>query len=234
MEAGGLAPPPPMGTTQPNTTTPTEQQLDDSKKEDSGRGLSWVWLNVEGGYEHVGLQTFSVNEQAFTAGFVPTTANGGVIGPGLGLRLLFFTLGARGRLGFFDNFQLFSVGPEIGFHIPLGNFEPHLDLGFGYTAMGSFKGAVSGASSAISIRGFDARIGGGLDYYPTSIFSIGANVSWELLGLTRPGLDPSKISSIKASASTTDVQNAQADALALNGTSYGSALAITAVVGLHF
>jgi hypothetical protein len=234
MQAGGLAPPAPMSTP-PGApgASPTEQQLDKAKEEDSGRGLTWVWLDVQGGFEHVGLQTFNVDEQNFTAGFVPTTANGGVVAPGLGLRLLFLTIGARGRLGFFDSWQLFSVGPELGLHFPLGNFEPHIDLSGGYTALGSFQGAVTGANDAISIRGFFARIGGGLDYYVTPAVSLGASVSWELLGLTRPGVDAGTISSIQAS-STSDPAKARAQALSVEGTSYGSALAITAGVGLHF
>lgn len=240
MEAGGLAPPPPMASTTPPPPSTTEQQLEDAKKEDSGRGLSWVWLNVEGGYQHVGLQTFSYSVSGGTpsqpvpdvsAGFIPTTANGGVIGPGVGFRLLFLTIGARGRLGFFDNFQLFSLGPELGFHIPLGNLEPHFDFSFGYTAMGSFKGAVSGSTDAISIRGFDARIGGGLDYFVTPVVSLGANVSWEFLGLTRPGVDAATVQRI---GKETTLSQAQSDALLAKGTSYGSALAITGVVGLHF
>jgi hypothetical protein len=231
MDAGGLAPPPPMSSGTSPPSSPTEQQLDTAKKEDAGRGLSWVWLNVEGGYEHVGLQTFNANTQTFTAGFVPSTADGGVIGPGLGVRLLFLTIGVRGRLGFFDNFQLFSVGPEIGFHIPLGNLEPHLEIGGGYAAMGSFKGTVSGADDAIHVRGFDARIGAGLDYYITPVLSVGAGASWEFLGLTRPGVDAATINRL---GTETTVTTAQADALAVNGTSYGSAISVTALVGLHF
>src|SRR5262245_55578412 len=56
MTAGGLAPPPPMPSAPPPQAPPTggvEQQLDKAKEEDSGRGLSWVWLEVEGGFEHV-------------------------------------------------------------------------------------------------------------------------------------------------------------------------------------
>ena len=50
MQAGGLAPPPPMQPTTPPPSTNTgntEQQLDRAKKEDAGRGLNWVWLNLE-------------------------------------------------------------------------------------------------------------------------------------------------------------------------------------------
>src|SRR5262249_51524287 len=120
-----------------------------------------------------------------------------------------------------------------GFHIPLGRVEPHIDLGFGYTALGSFSGAVSGASDAISIRGFYGRAGVGLDVFVTPVFSLGANLSGELLGLTRPGVSPSDIQRIKSDPKY-DPQKVQADALSVEGSSYGSALALTAVAGLHF
>jgi hypothetical protein len=235
MQAGGLAPPPPGDAAPPQGTepSPTEQRLEQAKKDDSGRTLTWFWLNLEGGFEHVGLKTFNVDESNFTAGFVDSTSSGGVLGLGLGPRLLFLTLGARGRIGFFDAWQLFSLGGELGFHIPLGIVEPHVDLGFGYTALGSFSGAVSGATDAINIRGFYGRFGGGLDIFVTPVFSLGAGISWELLGLTRPGLSTDDIQSIKSDPNY-DPAQAKADALQAEGTSYGSAVAITAVAGLHF
>ncbi|WP_437939935.1 hypothetical protein [Sorangium sp. So ce341] len=235
MQAGGLAPPPPMTTPEPEPVSPddTERRLDDAKKEDSGRGLELIWLNVEGGYENVGLQTFNIDEEEFTAGFISSSANGGVLGAGAGVRLLYFTLGARGRVGFFDDWQLFSLGGEVGLHLPLGRLDPHVDLGFGYAGLGSFKSAVSGAADAIAIRGFYGRISGGLDLYLSPVFSIGANASWELLALTRPGLSSAQIDRIKGEAAATP-QQAKADLLAAEGSSVGSALALTAVAGLHF
>ncbi|MGK3965704.1 hypothetical protein WMF38_16195 [Sorangium sp. So ce118] len=235
MQAGGLAPPPPMTTPEPEPVSPddTEQRLEEAKKEDSGRGLELVWLNVEGGYENVGLQTFNIDEEELTAGFISSSANGGVVGAGVGVRLLFLTLGARGRVGFFNDWQLFSAGGEVGMHLPLGKLDPHIDLGFGYAGLGSFKSAVSGAADAIAIRGFYGRISGGLDLYLSPVFSIGASASWELLALTRPGLTSAEIDRIKGEAATTP-QQAKADLLAAEGSSVGSALALTAVAGLHF
>ncbi|WP_437337016.1 hypothetical protein [Sorangium sp. So ce394] len=235
MQAGGLAPPPPMTTPEPEPVSPddTERRLDDAKKEDSGRGLELIWLNVEGGYENVGLQTFNIDEEELTAGFISSSANGGVLGAGAGVRLLYFTLGARGRVGFFDDWQLFTLGGEVGLHLPLGRLDPHVDLGFGYAGLGSFKSAVSGAADAIAIRGVYGRISGGLDLYLSPVFSIGANASWELLALTRPGLSSAQIDRIKGEAAATP-QQAKADLLAAEGSSVGSALALTAVAGLHF
>jgi hypothetical protein len=224
MQAGGLAPPPPM--TSPSSEPPpssgtTEQRLDRAKDEDAGRGLNWLWVDVEGGFQHVGLKTFSVDEESLTAGFLPTTSSGGVIGAGLGLQLLFITLGPRARVGFFSDWQLFSLGGELGLRIPIGRLEPHVSLGAGYTALGG----LTEDTNAITITGFYGRLGGGLDVYVNEVFSLGGNFSWELLGLTRPGIGADELES---------VDDSRAAQLQVEGTSYGSAIALTLVAGLHF
>jgi hypothetical protein len=229
MQAGGLAPPPPMGTppppTQPQAPASTQQRLDQAREKDSGRGVDFLYADVEGGFQHVGLKTFSSDEESLTAGFVGTTGSGPVIGASVALQLLFVTIGPRVRVGFFPDWQLFSAGGEVGIRIPVGNLEPHLALGAGYTALGSFENV-----EEVDVRGFYARAGGGLDYYVTPVLSLGAAASWELLGLTRPELGPDDIARIR---NEQGLDQTRAELLAAEGTSYGSALAITAVIGLH-
>jgi hypothetical protein len=232
MQAGGLTPPPPLPAGPSPGTGQTEQRLDNAKTQDAGRGLEWVWLNVEGGFSHVGLRTFNVHDESFAAGFVATTANGGQVGAGIGARLLFFTVGARGRLGLYDAYRIFSVGPEAGLHIPLGKLDPHFDLGGGYTSFAGIADAHTGADSPIAIRGFYVRAGGGLDYYLSPLFSLGLNASWELLGLTRPALSAEDLEKLKASSALPDRK--EADRLAQGDSSFGAALTITGLVGLHF
>lgn len=243
MQAGGLTPPPPLDPKQTQEAQPsdeTEAHLDKSKEKDAGRGLSFVWLNAEAGFETVNLQTFNIDEQNFTAGFVDQSANGLMVGAGVGAQLLFITVGARGRLGLLNNWQFFTVGGEVGFHIPIGRLEPRFSIGAGYAAVGSFDQVVSGVDPDISIRGFYARAGGGMDFFVTKIFSIGATVSWEFTALTRPGLDPTKLADLKndiANIQNVDIRQAQekqADLLAFEGSGYGSAFAVTGVLGLHF
>lgn len=237
--AQGLAPPPPLAPEEREDASSTERDLDNSQKSDSKRGLEWLYVDVNGGMQIVGLRTFNLDEENFSAGFVETESEGFVMGAGVGLRLVFLTFGARARVGFFDSWDLFSVGGEMGLRLPFGNLEPHFELGGGYTALGSFKsslqsGAVQSALDNTDIAGFYVRAGGGVDYYITPMFSIGALASFEVLGLTRPGLDPSKITEIKADPNLSDLQKKKADLLAFEGTSYGAAGTAMAVVGLHF
>jgi len=237
--AQGLSAPAPLAAEEREESSSTERDLDTSQKSDSKRGLEWLYVDVQGGVQTVGLRTFNLNDKNFSADFIKTESQGFVMGAGVGLRLVFLTFGARARVGFFDAWDLFSIGGELGLRLPFGNLEPHFELGGGYTALGSFKsslesGAVQSALDKTDISGFYIRAGGGVDYYLTPTFSIGALASVEVLGLTRPGLDPSKITEIKADPSLSDIQKKKADLLALNGTSYGAAGTLMAVVGLHF
>src|SRR5687767_10512869 len=101
LEAGGLRPP---DAVDPNQQTPTdapetpERELEEADKQDSGRGLEWIWLNAEVGVQHLGLQTLKASELV-DAELVETTQTGLTYGAGIGVRLLVFTVGARFRLG---------------------------------------------------------------------------------------------------------------------------------------
>lgn len=247
MNAGGLAPPapeaPPAASGPPTYGDPaafgaappassTDEDLDRAKKEDAGRGLTWFWVEVGGGFEHVGLQTFNVDEAAFNAGFIETSASGAVIDGGLGARLLFLTLGARGRLGFFAPWELARVGGEIGLRVPIGRIEPRVDAGFGYAALTGVS-STGGAAIDASIDGVYGRLGAGLDVYPLEWLAVGGGISWEVLALSRPGLSLADIAGIEEQAED-DPAGASATALAAEGSGYGSSIAITARVGAHF
>jgi hypothetical protein len=91
MSAGGLTPPGPgTGPTAPPPQAPTEteKQLSESDQKDSGRGLEFVYLNVEGGAEYVSLQSLHTTGQGVIPGVttVRTSDVGPMVGVGAGLR----------------------------------------------------------------------------------------------------------------------------------------------------
>jgi hypothetical protein len=226
LESGGLRPPEAVDTTQPTPSDPaqpsTEQQLEAADREDSGRGLEWFWLNAEVGAQHLGLQTFK-GDKLVDPSLVKTTQTGLVYGAGLGVRLLVFTVGARFRMGTFSDWQLWTLGAEGGFRIPIGSLEPYVTVGAGYASLGSFDSDAP-ASSKASAKGFNARIGAGLDYYLSNTFSIGGNLSGDVLFLSR-----SKISGAESST-----VGDEANVYTQDGSSIGAGATLTAVVGLHF
>lgn len=237
LQAGGLTPPPSTTTTaapQGGPPNATQNDLDKAQKEDSKRGLSWAWAGVEGGLSYADLLTFAGKGKDFTEGFLPAQSLGGVVGVGAGVRLLFFTVGARGRYGLYDPFHMLTVGGEVGMRFPFGRVEPHFELGGGYATLLHIAGLSKGSSDAISISGGYGRLSAGVDVFPIPLLSVGVVGSAEFLGLTRPALSAGQIQAIQDDPSVSDARKSTAPNLATQGTSFGLAAGATAVIGLHF
>lgn len=233
LSAGGLTPPPavetapapgtaPAPNTQPGapTSAATEAELDRADREDSGRGLEFVWLNAEAGVMHVGLDTFHQRNLLDPVN-VKTNETGFVTGAGAGLRLVFITVVARFRYALMPDYNLWSLGLEGGIHAPFGNLEPYGAVDVGYVALGGFRDNLGA-----SINGFDARLGGGLDYFLAPMFSIGVNLSAELLLLHRS--ESATFTPVGVCPTGPPVDYCR------SGSSIGGALSATAVAGLHF
>ncbi|MBN1612619.1 MAG: hypothetical protein JW940_38670 [Polyangiaceae bacterium] len=236
IQAGGLTPPDTMQRDTYSGPSQTEQELAAADREDSGRGLEFFWLNVEGGAEQVGLQTFTANHLV-DAEFVETTHLGPLFGAGLGLRLMFLTIGPRFRLANFSSFALWTLDGEVGFHVPIGVVEPYVTLSGGYAALGSLDSAngVSGLNMGeVTISGWNVRGGVGLDLYLAPAVSIGANLTGEALILTRPGVTPQKLQSASSASTPSGAQQTAADIYAADGSSVGAGATLTGVIGLHF
>jgi hypothetical protein len=173
------------------------------------------YVNAELGTEYVGLETLHLNTE-----LVPSTANkadiGPVVGVGAGLRLAFLTLGPRFRFGEFRDWDLWTIGAEVGFRAPLGKFEPWLSLGAGFAKVGHLQ------DSRVQVSGYDGRLGAGLDYYFADHFSIGGAATAEILGLARPGVNLNR--------STGSVND---DLLKLDGSAMGFGVAGAVVLGAH-
>ncbi len=213
LEAGGLTPPNSAPEEPPPPPGETEQQLARADREDSGRGLEYFLLNAEVGFEHIGLRTLS-DDGLVDADSVPTTQTGAVYGGGIGLRLVFLTGGVRFRFGNFADWQMWTLNAEVGVRIPYGNLEPYAALGGGYASLG---GTRSGDAD-LDIAGWNVRAAAGLDWYLSNTFSLGANLSGDLLLLSRSALGSAPSDSVYAS----------------DGSSVGAGVTFTAVAGLHF
>lgn len=226
LESGGLRPPEAIDGAEPTATEPSqaspEKELEQADREDAGRGLEWVWLNAEIGAQHLGLQTIS-SDQLVDSQLVKTTQTGLTYGAGVGVRILVFTVGARFRLGSFSDWQLWTLGLEGGFHVPIGKLEPYFTLGAGYASLGGFSTDAAVASKA-DVKGVNARLGAGFDYYLSNTFSLGTNLTGDMYFLSR-----SKVAGAAASPNPSE-----ATVYGKDGSSIGAGLTLTAVVGLHF
>lgn len=240
LQAGGLAPPgaasPAPGSGYDPNPAPTEQTLREADEKDSGRGLQFVWLNGEGGFEIVGLQTLHANHLV-DANIVDSRQSGPMFGAGLGARLIFLTLGARFRIGTLSTAQLWTLGAEAGLHIPIGIVEPHFNVGAGYASLGAFNpndSTLDLKGAGVNIHGWYGRVGFGIDVYVTPVVSVGANMSGDVLFLTRPGVDATKLAGTTPPADQTASAQAASELYQADGSSVGAAAALTGVVGLHF
>ena len=236
LSAGGLAPPPAVESAPVEAPpTATEQELARADREDSGRGLEFVWLNAEAGVQHLGLPTFHAH-QLLDADLIKSTQTGALFGAGAGVRLIFLTAGARFRLASFSAWQLWTLNAEFGLRIPLGAFEPYFTFGGGYASLGAFDSGSLGTTLTeagvgkgdLSARGFNLRGGAGFDYYLGHTLSIGANLAGDVLFLSRSKVTPSATPTPGSPAERAAAVYAQ------DGSSIGGGLSLTALIGLHF
>jgi hypothetical protein len=198
------------------------------------------WIDAQAGVESVQLQTFNADFETVSVGLLPASGVGPTANIGAGFRLVFLTLGVRGRVASFqDNaptrtigtWQIWTFDGELGLRAPLGRVEPHGALAVGYASFGGLGTAVRGLSAGLDVHGIDGRLEGGVDYWVAHNVSIGADVSGGLLAVARPGVSARDLATPKAIGTIND---AKARVLEANGSSVGSMFAVTGDLGVHF
>jgi hypothetical protein len=233
--ADELQPPPPVPSdpnAQPPQKSAQQADLDRSKSEDSGLGLEWVWLNADVGFSSIDFKSFSESQLALT----DTSKSGLMYGFGAGLRLLFLTIGARVRNH--TAFNLWQINGEIGLHLfRVLRIDPYLAFRGGYDTVGTLSQSVNSAAAPstqtdATVHGWNLGGALGLDFYFTSLFSIGAEAAGDFLFLKRPPATlPSSVSTLP---------QAQQDAIKSqplyqqSGSSVGFGYGLSAHVGIHF
>jgi len=200
-----------------------------------------VYLHFEGGYESASLHTLTMN--GLSPQMVDTSSSGAAYGVGGGFRLAFFTLGARVRGAHLTAGDLTTINGEFGAHIPLQRFDPYFTFGAGYARLNADAGGLAQIPD-LQIHGYNARAGVGLDYFPDKVFTVGFNVTGDVLGMARPGVDLSTSPRTQAEerARTCDSisdlsQKQQCFSSAIydaQGASAGFAGTFSLVMGLHF
>jgi hypothetical protein len=186
------------------------------------------------------MRTFNADFDTVSVGFLPSGGVGPTASVGAGVRLLVFTLGARGRVASFEDnsptqtvgsWQMWTLDAELGLRAPLGRLEPHAALAAGTTSFGGFRAAVQGLSAGLDVHGVDARLDGGVDYWVSPAVSLGVDLSAGLLAVSRPGVSVRDLATPKEIGTIND---AKARVLEASGSSVGSVIAATGDVGVHF
>ncbi len=218
-----LLPPPPPPAQDPAQAA-TVQRLDQAEREDSGRGLQFVWLTPEVGFQWASFGLLS-NSDLLDGDVVPDSALGLVLGGGVGARLLYFTAGARFRYGLLDDLHLWTLDLEVALRVPKGRLEPYAFVAAGYARGANFKAqdaveALGDSTGDLTLGGIDARLGGGVDYFVTPVFSVGGRLEADLLFLSRDAVLES--------------ETGQDSVYAKDGSGIGLSAAGFVDLGLHF
>jgi hypothetical protein len=193
----GFPPAQPMA--QPPPANATTQQLDAGDTSGSFRGLevAWVNLGVGGGYATL--------PSKFDYG---KGGGGPAFDLGVGGRFITWTLGVRARVMPTSSFTLVQAMLEAGYHLPMGAWDPYVNIRGGYvTALMKqetdtpFVPAASLAttdSSTFSVpnpHGVDLGASIGDDYYLSALFSLGLDVSFDAMLLSHGTLSSPPIAS---------------------------------------
>ncbi len=203
-QPGSVAPPPPPGSTQ--------QRLQQATQEDTGVGLHFVYLQPQ-----IGVGTASLGGVLPDSAKGYRTGTGGAFGVGAGLEFVAFQLGARLEYLPTQHFDLTTIGGEIAYQPGSGRFWPRIGLGVGWATANNFSTQMCGAFCAsIDVTGLDVAARGGFQYYVSSHWELGADLSLDALFLKRQGVP---------------VADA---AFAADGSSVGIAATLFAHVGFHY
>jgi hypothetical protein len=213
--------------TSPAGATPTQGAAPASVKETlsseepakDAKGPDVLFLETETGASYVGLQTLNVQRDV-----VPTSTRsedvGGIFGVMGGAKLLFLSIGPHARFGRFQDWDLWTLDLDVGFHAPLGRIEPFLRLGGGYARLSRAFDKVRNGGSLRS-DGYNMSLTLGADYFVTPYLTIGGRIGGELIGLHRAGVN-------------LDTQDGLVnDYLKYDGAALGLALNGALALGLH-
>jgi hypothetical protein len=228
--AQDLQPPPPMAASPSPPTYYSPNASDQSQ--DSGLGLEWVYLNADAGFAYTNMQSLSESNLAIQQ----ASSAGGAFGVGAGVRLLFFTLGARARDLQLSSFNLWELDGEAAFHIRIWRIDPYFGVRGGYAFVGALgSGAVAvasgGSASDVSVHGINVGPMFGIDVYASSLVSVGVDANAEFLFLKRP---PAPLPPGVTQADVAMLPQQQQELYNLSGSSIGFGAVLTAHLGLHF
>ncbi len=197
----GPAAPPPLDPNQPgnpnssqqpqNAEQQTQQDLNKAEKEDNGRSFELLWVDSTLGGSYINMT--GLNDS--TLKIQKSSAAGPVLDLGLGVRFVVLVLGARLKYNALSAFNMWQLDGQVGLKFPISKLDILLAGHGGYSFVGSLGDAPQATSSNtptnkddVKVRGFNAGLDFGIDYYLSSIFSIGAGGWLDFLFLNRPPL----------------------------------------------
>jgi hypothetical protein len=199
-----------------------------------------LFLTADAGYRLLRITKVDFPSQSdLTPKLIPGTSHGVAPGLGLGVRLWFVSLTARGDVAFFnwtqgaafdDQFRMYNLDLEIAFRAPLGRLEPYLMFGGGFSGLGGLSQVLGPERREGSSRGGNVRAGLGLDYFMGRFGLLGlrGSVDGVFLSSTVPVLE------LLTPEQVDTVGQAEARVRDTDGLIGGYSLSLSLVGGLRF
>jgi hypothetical protein len=147
---------------------------------------------------------------------------GPAIGVGVGFRVWWLAVGARGSFAGYDGFQIGTLAAEATLRLPVPIVEPWIRAGFGYGWQGDANYAAGVATRQTTTYGWVFQAGVGVDIYLVNWLTVGAGFGLDVLNMTRQS-DPTVMC-----MGATDV------CPSMNGDALGLQLKGLITVGLRF
>jgi hypothetical protein len=231
-----VEPPPPMGPGSSGNASTYSSPNAAEESEDSGLGLEWVYLNADAGFGYADMASFNASSLAMQQ----TSSTGPAFGVAAGVRLIFLSLGVRATDLQLSAFNLWELNGEVALHMRIWRIDPYFGVRGGYAFTGSLNSdavsnAVNNAPPEVSIHGFDVGPTFGLDYYFSSLVSLGGDANAQVLFLQRPKAPIPDLSGLPQPAQ--DAAEAQIKSNPLyqqSGSSVGLGVTAMAHLGIHF
>lgn len=177
--------------------TPGAPPAEAKGEEEGSRLTELLWLNGELGGSYANMSTFSVEN----LGITKDSGGGFMAGIGAGIRIVVVSLGVKLRWHKLSTFNLVQANGELLFKLPISKVDVLIGGHGGYSGVGSLNdlfasNAAQNATTAadltsnVSVRGWNAGIDLGFDYFITNYFSLGLGLTGDFLYLQRPKSAP--------------------------------------------
>jgi hypothetical protein len=187
--------PPPNNSGLPSELAPKDPEADSKagkEKDEDGEGSRLTeifWINGELGAAYANMQQFSAENLALTN----PSGGGFMAGVGAGIRIVFISLGARLRWQKLSPFNLVQANGELLFKLPISKVDVIIGGHGGYSGVGTLNdlfasNATTNAALAdsVNVKGWNAGIDLGFDYFINRYFSLGLGLTGDFLFLQRP------------------------------------------------
>lgn len=200
---GAPAAPPPSGLPSelaPTATRPGEPAKDPKGEGEGSRLTEIFWVNGEIGPSYVNMRQFSAENLA-----IENASGGGFMaGVGAGFRIVIVSLGFKLRWHKLSPFNLVQANGEVLFKLPISAVDVLIGAHGGYSGVGSLGDLFGSQGSApapasqaladsVSVRGWNAGLDVGFDYFLNNYVSLGLGLSGDFLSLQRPKSDISAL-----------------------------------------